>query len=62
MERGVELRCVLFRSILGTDKALGRHGSLAPLPLLFVDLWNIDTWYAKDFLRALEEKLHGILE
>ena len=48
--------------ILGTDKALERHGSLAPLPLLFVDLWNIDTWYAKDFLRALEERLHGILE
>jgi len=28
---------------------------------LFVDLWNIREWYAKDFLKALEEKLNGIL-
>ena len=30
--------------------------------LLFVDLWNLKQWYAKDFLKAMEEKLHGILE
>lgn len=28
---------------------------------LYVDLWNLPTWYAKDFSNALEEKLHGIL-
>lgn len=29
---------------------------------LFVDLWNLKEWYAKDFLKALEEKINGILE
>ncbi len=28
----------------------------------FVDLWNLKEWYAKDFLKALEEKINGILE
>ncbi len=30
--------------------------------LLFVDLWNLREWYAKDFLKALEGKINGILE
>ncbi|MFH1510259.1 MAG: hypothetical protein ABIF10_01095 [Candidatus Woesearchaeota archaeon] len=29
---------------------------------LFVDLWNVKEWYAKEFLKALEEKIHGLLE
>ena len=29
---------------------------------LFVDLWNLKEWYAKDFLKAIEEKVYGILE
>ena len=29
---------------------------------LFVDLWNLKEWYAKDFLKAMEEKIHGLLE
>ncbi len=32
-----------------------------PLAQMFVDLWNLKEWYAKDFLKALEGKLHGIL-
>lgn len=28
---------------------------------LFVDLWNLKEWYSKDFLKALEEKIDGIL-
>ncbi|MEK6838006.1 MAG: hypothetical protein AABX69_05115 [Nanoarchaeota archaeon] len=32
-----------------------------PLAQMFVDLWNLKEWYARDFLKALEEKLHGIL-
>src|SRR3989344_1686160 len=32
------------------------------LPHLFVDLWNMKEWYAKDFLRELEGKIYGILE
>jgi len=29
---------------------------------IFVDLWNIKEWYAKDFLKAMEAKLNGLLE
>ncbi|MFH1592140.1 MAG: winged helix-turn-helix transcriptional regulator [Candidatus Woesearchaeota archaeon] len=29
---------------------------------LFVDLWNLKEWYAKDFLKVIEEKINGILE
>jgi hypothetical protein len=28
----------------------------------FVDLWNLDTWYARDFLKELEARLDGVLE
>ena len=28
---------------------------------IFVDLWNLKEWYAKDFLSALEAKIDGIL-
>ena len=29
---------------------------------IFVDLWNLKEWYAKDFLRAMEKKINGLLE
>jgi len=29
---------------------------------IFVDLWNIREWYAKEFLKAMEEKVNGLLE
>ena len=29
---------------------------------LFVDLWNVREWYAKEFLKALEAKINGLLE
>ncbi len=32
------------------------------LALIFVDLWNLKEWYAKDFLKAMEAKINGILE
>ena len=28
---------------------------------LFVDLWNLKEWYAKDYLNALERRINGIL-
>lgn len=28
---------------------------------IFVDLWNLKEWYAKDFLKSMEERLDGIL-
>jgi hypothetical protein len=30
-----------------------------PLPLVFVDLWNLPQWYAKEFLAELGKKLFG---
>jgi len=33
--------------------------AVAPLPNVFVDLWNIRTWYAKEFTDALSKKLFG---
>jgi hypothetical protein len=29
---------------------------------IFVDLWNLKEWYAKDFLNAIEVKINGLLE
>ena len=29
---------------------------------IFVDLWNIKEWYAKDFLKAMEARINGLLE
>jgi DNA-binding transcriptional ArsR family regulator len=34
----------------------------APLAQIFVDLWNLETWYAGEFLKKLEAKIDGIVE
>jgi DNA-binding transcriptional regulator YhcF (GntR family) len=34
---------------------------LAPLAQIFVDLWNLDKWYADEFLKVLEGEINGIL-
>lgn len=34
----------------------------APLAQIFVDLWNLNTWYAQEFLKRLEAKIDGIVE
>ena len=41
--------------VLRPDPHLLRRGMAAAQ--LFVDLWNLDTWYAKEFLTSLEAKL-----
>jgi len=33
-----------------------------PVGQLFVDLWNLNTWYANDFVEALEKIISKILE
>ncbi len=48
--------------VLKKDEFLGKYGSQLTLAQLFSDLWNMEEWYAKDFLKALEGKLHGLLE
>lgn len=47
--------------VLNMDNHLKKFKKI-PLAQLFVDLWNINTWYAKEFLNELEGKLNGILE
>ena len=48
--------------ILKKDDLMNRYGKITSIAQTFVDLWNIREWYAKDFLKALEEKIGGIVE
>ena len=32
-------------------------GNIAPIPQIYVDLWNLKEWYAKEYLDALEGRL-----
>ena len=41
---------------------LEKYGKTVTIANLFVDLWNLKQWYAKDFLNALEAKIGRILE
>lgn len=43
--------------ILKLDKAMEVERGLVKPPQLYVDLWNMKTWYARDFLTALEARL-----
>lgn len=38
-----------------------RYGPMTTLPQTFVDCWNLADWYARDFARALEEKMDALL-
>lgn len=42
---------------LKPDAELRKFGPLAPLPQMYVDLWNLREWYAKDFIDALKSKI-----
>jgi DNA-binding transcriptional regulator YhcF (GntR family) len=42
--------------VLKTDVHM-KNFKAAPLGQLFVDLWNAGTWYAEEFLKALEAEL-----
>lgn len=48
--------------VLKKDNMIERYGKTATIANLFVDLWNLRQWYAKDFLKSLEVKIAGILE
>ncbi len=43
--------------ILKADPFLKNYGQTATLAQIFVDLWNLPEWYAKDFLDALKRKI-----
>jgi hypothetical protein len=48
--------------VLAKDPFIDRYGKVTTLAQTFVDLWNLDTWYARDFLKELEARLDGVLE
>lgn len=45
--------------VLKKDKEIHRlaKNNIAPLAQIYVDLWNLGTWYAKEFLKELEQKI-----
>ncbi len=43
--------------VLESDPYLEKFGNIAPDIQTFADLWNMQDWYAKDFLNALKNKL-----
>jgi len=47
--------------ILKKDPNMNRYKTIT-IANLFVDIWNLKEWYAKDFLKELEGELSGILE
>jgi len=48
--------------VLQADSLLKKYGKKISLAQLFVDLWSLPEWFAKDYLKAMEEKLYGLLE
>lgn len=48
--------------VLKKDNAIEKYGKTATTANLFVDLWNLKQWYAKDFLKSLEAKIGRVLE
>jgi predicted transcriptional regulator len=40
---------------LEKEKILEKYGKITTIAQTFVDLWNINTWYAQEFLKNLED-------
>jgi len=47
--------------VLNLDEHLAKF-KISPIAQVFVDLWNISSWYARDFLKEMEEIIDGVLE
>ena len=43
--------------VLKQDTNLNKYGKTSTIANIFVDLWNIEEWYAKEFLKSLEKKI-----
>ena len=48
--------------VLKKDSFINNYGKTTTKGNTFVDLWNLKEWYAKEFIKSMEEKIHGILE
>ena len=46
-------------TVLAGSEALERaaQGGMAPLALVYADLWNLKEWYAKEFRKSIEARL-----
>lgn len=44
--------------VLKKDAMMERYGKFTTMAQTFVDLWNIKTWYANDYLKALEARIN----
>ncbi len=44
---------------LKKEKTLEKYGKMTTIAQTFVDLWNINTWYAQEFLKELEKMVRG---
>lgn len=47
--------------VLKADQFLTSYGQATTLSQTFVDLWNLPEWYAKEFTKALKEKIDEAL-
>ena len=47
--------------ILEADPHLSSYGPQVTLGQLFVDLWGLSDWYAKDFVTAVKARIDGLL-
>ena len=43
--------------VLKTDEFLPQYGKIASLGQIYVDLWNLNEWYAHDYLEALKKRI-----
>ena len=47
--------------VLQADNFLADYGQVTTLGQTFADLWNLPDWYAKEYVKALKEKIDGLL-
>ena len=48
-------------TVLKADPWLNKYGQTTSLAQTFVDLWNLGDWQAKEYGKALQEKINGLL-
>ena len=47
--------------LLKADPFLTSYGEVTTIAQTYVDLWNLQDWYAKEFTKALKEKIDELL-
>jgi hypothetical protein len=47
--------------VLKPDTWLVNYGQITSLAQTFVDLWNLPSWFAKEFVNSLKEKIDDLL-